>query len=203
MLSNELDRMLIEHLGDLDDGASRMERLQEEIAKAIDDLIEEWATAKGWVTGEETWTHDLEAAVALPHWFTDEKKWLAWFELGFAAGDDGEWGHEKDYFWLTRLCQEGRGQIGFRFFLDEFGWAKWKKFLVANAHRLSDTRFILDDEPSLFLPVKVDKSLLAKGADAEEFSEALEPITEALNYIYEISERFEELRKNMSARQGS
>ena len=201
MFPNELDRMLIEHLGDIDDGARRLEILQDKIAAAIDDLVQEWATAKGWKTGDETWRDDWDASVALPHWFTEEEKWLAWFTLGFAAGDDGEWSEEKDYFWLTRLCREGRGQMGFRFFQGNFGKTPWKKFLKENADRMADTRFILDDEPSFFLPLKVDKSLLAKGAEEEDFSEALQPITEALDYIYEVSQRFEDMRLEMQASQ--
>ncbi|AKI02675.1 hypothetical protein IMCC20628_03995 [Hoeflea sp. IMCC20628] len=201
--TEQLDKMLIEHLADLDDGARRLDILQDKIAEAIDDLVKEWTTAKGWKTGDETWKDDWGATVALPRWYTEEENWLAWFALDFASGDDGESGEEKDYFWLTRLCGEGRGKMGFRFVQTEFGRAPWKKFLKEIADRFADTQFILDDVPSFFLPLKVDKDLLAKGAAEEDFTEALQPITEALDYICKVSPRFEQIRREMQERQGS
>lgn len=203
MFANELNKLLIEHLGDLDDGARRLEMLQQEVAEEIDDIFDKWVTEKGWIKGDETWKDDRDASVARPPWFTEEKGWIAWFQLDFASGDDGNPGAEKDHFWLTRLCREGRGQMGFRFVENEFGKTQWKRFLKANANRLADTRFILDDEPSLFLPFKIEKDALANGAEHEDFSEALQPLTEALDHLYDMSTRFEELRQEMLAQQGS
>lgn len=203
MDSAELDRLLIEHLGDLDDGAKRLEMLQNTVAEAVDDLVEEWTKTKGWLKGDETWQTHKDVSVALRHWLTEKDEWLAWFQFDFGEGDDGEWSEEKDYFWLTRLCGVGRGQMGFRFVQKEFGKVPWKRFLNENRDRLAIPRFIHDDLPSFFLPVRIDKDVLAKGAENGDFSEALQPITEALDYIYEVSPRFEQMRQDMLKKQGS
>ncbi len=201
--TEQLDRMLIEHLADLDDGVRRFEFLQLRIATAIDELIDEWLIGKEWRRDENTWKDDLALSVGRTDWRNEEKDWLAWFDFDYGAGDDGEWSEQKDYFWLTRLCGVGRGQMGFRFAQEEFGKTPWKRYLNENRDRLAVPSFIYEQERSFFLPVKVDKDLLAKGAEEEDFSEALQPIKEALDHIYEVSPRFEQMRQDMLAKQGS
>jgi hypothetical protein len=203
MFPNELDRLLIEHLADLDDGARRLELLQDRVADAIDHVVADWTDDKNWLQGDETWRDSRDASVAQPNWRNEDGSWLAWFQLDFGVGDDGEWSEEKDYFWMTRLCREGRGQMGFRFAQGEFGKTQWKKYLQKNADRFAGTRFILDDEPSLFLPVKVDRDVLAKCAEEDDFSEALKPIVEALDHIRQLAPRFDEIRQEMLEQQAS
>jgi hypothetical protein len=58
--------------------------------------------------------------------------------------------------------------MGFRFFQDEFGKTPWKRLLSQQAALFEGTRFalvldrlgVVDDLPSVFLPVKVDKRTL-------------------------------------------
>lgn len=203
MFSNELDKLLILHLADLDEGAKRLELLQKRIGDELDKLVRDWAKQKGWHAGNGTWNEDDDLSVAPAHWLTEGGHWNAWFGLWYENGDSGEWSEEHDYFWLTRLCAAGRGQTGFRFYQSEFGKTQWKRFLQKNASAFADSLFILDDEPSLFLPVKVDIELLADGTEKATFENALAPIKEALNYIHSIIHRFDELRDDMKKEQAS
>lgn len=203
MFSNELDKLLILHLADLDEGAKRLRLLENRIGDDLDKLVRDWANDKGWHFGDGTWNHDKDASVAPLHWRTDEGHWHAWFSLSYQYGDDGEWSEEHDYFWLTRLSEAGRGQMGFRFSQTEFGKTQWKRFLQRNASAFADSLFILDDEPSLFLPVKVNIEMLAEGTEKPSFEDALAPIKEALNYIHSIIHRFDELRDDMKKEQAS
>ncbi|WP_142780822.1 hypothetical protein [Agrobacterium sp. T29] len=201
MFSNELDKLLILNIADLDEGARRFELLQDRIAEKVDALIEGWATRQVW-RSTPNWKDDEDAAVAPQHWVTGES-WHAWFGLEYRSGDTLEWRDGNDYFWLTKLCAEGRGGMGFRFRQEEFPKTPWKKFIQRRAARFNDTRFIFDDEPSLFLPVKVDKDALSKGAEEENFDDALRPLSEALDYIHSIIHRFDELRDDMKKEQAS
>ncbi len=201
MFSNELDKLLILNIGDLDEGARRFELLQNKVADAIDALIQQWAAERGWQS-THAWQDKKDAAVAPAEWVTGDT-WVTWFGLWYRSGDTGEWSDGHDYFWMTRLCAEGRGEIGFRFYQDEFPKTAWKKFLQTHATGFADTRFVFDDEPSLFLPVKVSKETLAKGAEEENFLEALRPVREALDYIHSIVDRFEALLTAMRNPQAS
>lgn len=197
MFSNELDKLLILNIGDLDEGARRFELLQKRVAREIEALVQEWAMRQGW-RSSQTWEDERDVAIAPAHWVTEDT-WGAWFGFWYRSGDTGEWSDGHDYFWMTRLCAEGRGEIGFRFYQEEFPKTAWKKFLQAHAAGFADTRFVFDDEPSLFLPVRVDKETLAKGAEEENFTEALRPLSDALDYIQSIIDRFETLLATMRA----
>jgi len=200
VFSNELDRLIIEHIADLDEGAKRLQLLQTKVAEAIDTLVQDWAEDKGWIAGDGTWNDDGDAGVCPPSWRPDGETWLAWFNLEYAGSDDGDWSEEKDYYWLTRLCGEGRGQVGFRFYQEEFGKTPWKKFLSQKAEVVSGTRFVMDDLPSLFLPFKIDKQTLAGAVENETIRDALAPMTEALDHIQSNWALFDQLREEMRGR---
>lgn len=201
MFSNELDKLLILNIGDLDEGARRFELLQNRVAGEIDTLVQEWAIRQGW-RSTQTWQAQKDAAVAPAHWVAGDT-WRAWFSFWYRSGDTGKWSNDQDYFWMTRLCQAGRGQMGFRFYQDEFPKTAWKKFIQAQAIGFADTRFVFDDEPSLFLPVRVDKDALAKGAEEESFKEALSPLNDTLDYIHSTVDRFDALLTTMRNQQAS
>ncbi|MBB6182385.1 hypothetical protein [Pseudorhizobium flavum] len=201
MFSNELDKLLILNIGDLDEGARRFELLQIRVADEIDKLVQDWATRQGWRSAH-SWREEEDAAVAPHHWMSGDS-WQAWFGLEYRSGDTGEWSDGNDYFWLTKLCAEGRGGMGFRFCQDQFPKTAWKKFIQTRAIGFNDTRFVFDDEPSLFLPIRVDKETLAKGAEEEKFEEALRPLNDALDYIHSIIDRFESLLTTMRNQQAS
>lgn len=203
MFTNELDKLIIEHIADLDEGAKRLQLISSKVGDAIDSVVQDWAAAHGWIAGDGGWNDDNDTWVCLPSWRTDEDTWLAYFGLDFAGADDGEWSEEKDYFWLTRLCAEGRGSMGFRFFQSEFGKTPWKKFLSQRADLFEGTRFVMDDLPSVFLPVKVDRQALSAAVENENIAEALEPIVEALDLLAAELAKFEKLRQQMRERQGT
>lgn len=90
--------------------------------------------------------------------------------------------------------------MGFRFHQDEFPKTAWKKYLQTQTVEFADTRFVFDDEPSLFLPVRVDKEILAKAAEEENFEQALRPLNDALDYIHNTLHHFEALMTTMRNR---
>lgn len=201
MENSSLDRLIIENIGDLDAGTRRLWEIEGLVADAIDTVKSDWAKKVGWEAGADDWAND-DCTVALPAWRPSPEEWWACFELWYGDGD-GEPGTLTDSFWLTRLCGEGQGQIGFRFVQEEFGAVPWRKFLREKTTLLSGTRFILDDKPSFFLPFKVDKNALAIAVENEDIASALQPMRDALDYILEHHEKFDGLLAEMRGREAA
>lgn len=199
MESNQIDKLLIENIADMDEGAQRLDALSVNIAESMDDIVQDWAEKNEWMA-TTAWNETDDLSVAPKNWVPSDDEWLAWFGLDTGKGEEGD---EWHYFWLARLCGVGRGEYGFRFFQDEYGRVPWKKFIRELAPP-SNSKFNIDDEPSLFMPIKVDKDALAKAAEDGDFRQALEePLFAALNHIKDNVQFFQSLRDEMAKRQGS
>ncbi|SCX31388.1 hypothetical protein DSM25558_5201 [Agrobacterium sp. DSM 25558] len=197
MFSNELEKMLILHIADLDEGVRRMKLLQLRLAGVIDEIFEGWAAENGWLS-EHSWHEDGACTLLPPEWQDGDGSSLGFFALEYGAGDD-EIGIEHDHFWITRLCAEGRGSVGLRFFQNKFGKTTWKKLLVNETSMFAGTRFIIDDEPSIYLPIQIDKEVLANAAEEESFETALTPVfSNAFNHMLGLRNRFDELLSDIS-----
>jgi len=199
MTPTEMDRLLINHIADMEDGAKRLNRLSGEISKAMDELLAKWAESNNWVVSG-IWDED-DYSFAPAEWRRSDDEWLAHFSLALNAAPRGTV-YADDQFWLASLCGEGSRTYGFRFYQNEFGNSPWRKFIRGRAETLQGTRFIFDDEPSFFLPVRVDKDRLAAAVGDEAIDDGLSPITEALDYVKANWQRFEELRQEMTRMQG-
>jgi len=197
MNSPNLERLLIEHLADLDDGVKRLRRLSNYIGKEMQMVVDAWARNNGWVQAED-WSADEQTSVGLPHWLV-ENKWKAWFCLVRDTEGNRSLGGETDEFWLTSLCGAGRGKMGFRFGQTEPGWGKWKAFVKHRSDRLTGTRFIFDDLPGFFLPVRIAQATLAQAVEDDDFDAAFAPLKEALDHIKEHVPKFEELLREAAA----
>lgn len=202
MTSTNLERLLIEHLADLDDGVKRLQRLQNFIGSKMQLAVDNWAKTNGWAQADD-WNSDEETSVGLPYWF-DDTTWKAWFCFASDnAHDRANSSGETDEFWLTSLCGAGRGKIGFRFGQDELGWGKWKAFVKQQPDRLAGTRFVFDDLPGFFLPVRIDQATLAQAVEDDDFDAAFAPLKEALDHIKEHVAKFEELLSEAAAQAGN
>jgi len=114
MADADLDKLMINYLGDLDAAVRRLElTLQPDIMKAIEEVSDAFRKDSRW-DGKCDW-YDDDFWLAPNDWLTtggvDHK---CWFELGAGAGDtmDGKGG--EDAFWLTRLLGICDGRLGFR-----------------------------------------------------------------------------------------
>ncbi|WP_128292290.1 hypothetical protein [Afifella aestuarii] len=200
-----LDRMIVESLGDVDAAAKRLQEIEKRVSDAIEDVCAQWADHNNWLY-KNNWLENDDCFVMPKDWRTESTEWPAWFELWYGAGDNGDQGGAHDFFWLTRFCREGSGQIGFRFQQDVLGKTPWKKLVRENARCVEHTSFIVDDEPSFFLPFRIDKTELAKAIEdgrEEAFSEALRPMTEALDHIKASVDVFDTLLNEMRSREGA
>ncbi|KIC55979.1 hypothetical protein RM53_14185 [Brevundimonas nasdae] len=81
MSSPELDRLIVEHIVDLDSAATRTGPIEQRIWAAHAEALEDWSHANGWV-GDFDIEKDLTAGAA--HWEVDERK-QAWFGMVLSA----------------------------------------------------------------------------------------------------------------------
>lgn len=201
MISNELEELLVKHVGDLDDGAKRLTAVSMRVGEAMDELTADWALEQQWEKGDGSWNDDADLSVAPPEWKNGDA-WLSWFGLDYGSGDDGEFSATNDYFWLTRLCREGEGQIGFRFNQDIVPKVPWKKFLKAKGNQFAAAGFILDDEPSLFLPIRVDVTTLAAAVREEKIEDGLQALRDSLDTLRRSRPQFDALIAEAKQTQG-
>jgi hypothetical protein len=190
----ELDKLIVEHLADLDASAKRLHQLEKEVFGAIATSAEDWAKKEGWVGGYDY----LEGVfwVAPPEWRTpdtEESKdiFQAWFQMGVGADDTENLKPEEDYFNLTRLCRVGSGEIGFRFKQDLITRAKWKMRFRDLTDLVERTAFVADLEPSFFLPFQLEGSKLAETLREEAVEDSLAPFEKALAQIAEARSAFD------------
>lgn len=196
----ELDALLVRHIADLDDGVRRLTQIERAVGDEIDSLAAKWGGDNDWVV-DQGW-NDASCSVMPRAWRRGEDDWPAYFTLDYGSGDPGAQQPGGDYFWLTRLCNAGSGKFGFRFVQDEFGKREWRKFISERTDVMVDTKFILDDDPSFFLPFCVQAEALSAAVENDDIKGALGPMKEALDHIAEHVAKFEALLTAMRARTG-
>lgn len=208
MVLPELDGLIVEHLADIDRAAARIDGIQTVVFTAMGERAEEWARRQGWVSDfsypKGGWD-DWEAWVAPPEWRTadtaaDGDEFDAWFTLGVGAGDTEEGNEGEDWFYLTRLCRMGVGEIGLRFKPDGIARPRqWKKAFPRLAELVSGTGFVADREPSLFLPFAIDPGDLATALRDEDPDAALGSFEAALDALLKAKPAFDRVVQQLRA----
>jgi hypothetical protein len=184
------------------------------IFKAIDELTEGWAAKTKW-RGSFDFVEDT-IWIAPPHWvpLSEPTKGVrkkvvkeepyARFELFGGEGDTLSAEATEDYWWLSRLCGVGSGEMGFRWQPDEGDLgirgkkARWKTFIRERAPASVEKGFKFEpDQGRFFLPVRVDPSRLAQAYESGSVEDGLEPITQALTRIEEVVPHFDNLLREI------
>jgi hypothetical protein len=193
MATPELDKLIVDHLADLDAAAIRLTDLGGEVCDKIDEAAAEWAGEKRWLGNFDFMQkRPTPRGIGPGLWFAPPD-WLmpgtpvasldfqAWFELKW---DDTKIG---DQFELTSLCGEGVQQAGFRFgFSDQLIRRRSLRALFRSASfvdLLKETPFSVDSIPSFFFPIKLDSSTLGKCFLEGDIESALVPFEEVLASI--------------------
>ncbi|HEY1933475.1 MAG TPA: hypothetical protein VGG99_15795 [Acetobacteraceae bacterium] len=194
MAVSELDKLIVEHLADIDAAVKRLEALQAEVFGALDSAATDWARKNGWA-GKFDY---LESGLwfAPPEWRVsgteeDEMKFQARFEMEVGAGDSQSYKPEEDYFYLTRLCRAGSGQIGFRFKQELITKGQWKRRFKELTYLAEKTAFVADSVPSFFLPFQVEGAKLAESIQEEAVEMALTHFENTLTQIIEARSEFD------------
>ncbi|MBD2745798.1 hypothetical protein IC232_03715 [Microvirga sp. BT688] len=202
MSSNQMDALIVRHLSDIDAAARRLSyELEAKVGKAIDVLIEEWAEKSGW-EGSFSWDQ-VDLYFYPKEWEyteegSDEPSQYGYFYLYSGPGDNFDDNAQVDYFWLTRLCGAGRGELAFWWEYEKGTVApkgkKWKQFVNPYIERLKAAGFNYHEDDGIFYrPVRVDAESLAKAVENESIEDALKPIEAALEACLAAQPIFDEI----------
>ncbi|MEN3976273.1 hypothetical protein [Emcibacter sp. SYSU 3D8] len=202
MPTNALNTLIVRHLADIDGAAKHLyEVVEEQIGNAIGDVVKDWA--KGLDLKGEFDYPDGVLWFGPAEWQVSDAKREEWyFYWEFGPGEDDSFeqpGEGKDFFWLTRLCGQGRGTLGFRLHCNyqffQQGAKAWRSFMAEQAWRFRERGFNFEQgRGQLFLPVHVDPESLAKTfEESGQVVDALDPIVAALSTIYDARQSFDQL----------
>jgi hypothetical protein len=200
---DDLDALIIRNLGDLDAAADHLWRdLEPRIQTVIVDFIEKWAGKREW-KGEYDWAQDIQ--IGPPDWKTEEG-WRGCFVLD--AGPDDTWNDEpgEDCFWLSRLCQKGRGKLGFRWYPGILATpGRWKKFVFEKGslsgkekgfvYEIGKKGFACEEKGRFFMEFKIDADKLIAAIQDDDFVTALQPMQDALDKLAAAKPEFDVMRK--------
>lgn len=195
----ELDNLILENIADLDAATNRLWAIEQRVAEAVDDLKTDWAHANGWAACDRDWLTD-GFSVGKPEWRPKDSNWHYRFQLDYENGDGDCEDVGVDSFWLTKLCGAGQGKIGFRFFQTQFGRNQWKRYLKDNAGRIGRIGFTVDDQPSIFLPLKLDRATQISYVKNGNYEACLKPMREALDHIRTNIKLFDDVIRDMKTR---
>ena len=216
MSSPELDGLLVEHLADLDQASARIFAIQKVVFTAMGERAREWAERNGWCGGEFDYSDDggwanWDAWVAPPDWRTadtvaEQNKFDGKFGLMLGDGDTG-WGEPgEDWFYLTRLCQVAKGQIGFQFFRPASVKVKlWKQAVPRLREIVPHPPFVgitAIKEHAFFLQFRIDPVTLAAALRDGEPGAALAPFEAALDALLEAKPAFDEVLQHLKSLSG-
>lgn len=196
MMSEKLESLLIQNLSDLDQAVLRIKEIENRVFSEMDNFCLNWSRKQGWIseadysTNKEWdgWNHWL----APPDWRTrnseiEQNYFDGCFELSLSGGDDGQGAVGCDWFYLTRLCQSGKGHMGFIFVHSQsLTTRKWKKIFPQIQSLAPTPPFFsteINQSPTFFLPFKIDATDLARAFEEEEPLLALRPFEDALNAL--------------------
>jgi hypothetical protein len=201
MSSPELDGLIVEHLADLDRAAARIGGIEAAVYAAMGKRAQEWAKQYGWVSDfdypEGGWPKRTPPWVAPPEWRTadtpvDDNKFDGKFLLDHR--------NSEDCFSLTRLCGVGVDQVGFWFTRpDSMKPRQWRQAFHRLAEFVRDTRFVVDEEPSFFLPFTIEASTLAQALRDEDIDAALGPFEAALDFLLDAKPSFDQALQHLKS----
>ncbi|GAW41164.1 hypothetical protein SH203_01567 [Brevundimonas sp. SH203] len=189
MSSPELDRLIVEHIADLDSAATRIDLIEERIWKAHAEALEDWSRAMGW-GGDFDIEDDLIAAPA--HWEVDESK-QAWFEIDFGPEDDELGLH----FNLMRLTGAG-GRVCLRFGYN--GLRKpWKAAARQHAEALQQFGFVMTPYADFYTDCTPVFTNMIEAVESGDFSPATDPLRAALDRAKAAEPTFTAILKQLKA----
>ena len=194
MSTPEVDALIVENLADLDAAVKHLTRIEGEVFSAIDKLVTRWAKDNGWKSNfnyleEEAW-------IAHSSWISkdgedDEFQARLWLDVGIGDTQEGE--PNEDWYYLTRLCGAGVGQIGFRFSQEILKASKYKKMVKDVARLAQATAFTAEEKGSFYMPIKLDITTLAAAIRNEAIGDALGPVRQALDNVASAKPAFDKI----------
>lgn len=172
MSSPELDRLIIEHLHDLDAAATRIDQLTEKVWKVQGETLQAWAAGSGWNGGFDpdddlcVWPLEIEGEDGEP--------------VGrFLAGHGVDEEESDRRFILTALSGVAGGRVCL-WFEHTAPKKQWKPLASQRAEELAALGFIMTDRGNFFTDCTPTQAEMAQGLEIDDLSDVMAHLVRAL-----------------------
>lgn len=192
-MSNEIDALVIRSLPELYAAAERLDSLDVEVFKEIDDEMRSWIVRNGWIGVAEWYGEADDSWLAPEEWASPNAEEGAY--LYFYPARTVATGYENPWY-LTSLTGASEQQIGLWLGSVSVGSRQFRGLWKEHLARAANLPLLGSD---LFLPLRVDRETLATAALNGSVAEAFEPIRETLDRLPELASRLDPLRKAIVA----
>lgn len=176
MDTSELDRLIIEHLADLEATGRRIEAIETRIWQVIGDRAKAFAKGRGWTGGFDASDEDIWLAPAV--WRQGD--YMARFYFGWGERDTDEGLPGEPWFGLARLTGVNGGRLCLWLGHSGIGARQWKPAAKKAAASMSDRGFSFSDRAQFFLDCTPSQKAVALGLENDDLSAAMKPIEVAL-----------------------
>ena len=187
-MTNQIDALLVRSLPELEEAALAIEPLSERIGVELDNEIRGWIRNNGWIGVSEFMDND-EVWLAPPEWIIAGETDKAHLYFDFHATPEGS------SYWLSTLLGCAKDTYGF--WLEQNSVKKiefkrlWRDHSTVSQLPLSGSEF--------FLPLIVDRELLASSIENNTIVDALGSIRDTLDRLPQLVSQLEPLKRAIEA----
>jgi hypothetical protein len=190
MNTYQLDKLIVEHLTDLDVTAKRIEAIEKRIWHSMGDAIKKWLKANQW-DGE--YDVDDDFWVAPKSWVIDNA-WEARFRIYYGPGDKEGPEERLPYWILSRMCGISGGQLCL-WFDHKVGIKAWTPVAKSEMERIKDAGFFTGDKLTFYTPCTLDVAHVARAIVDDAIDDVMDTVTEALDRAKRAKLLFDQLLK--------
>lgn len=207
---NELDALIVRNLDDLTDAIRRLEGIQQEAGKTIDEIVCDWCKAHKWHLVNEALESDAGLELSANTWEQenreDENSQVLASVWVCIENEDIDW---YDHRWLSNLCNVSQSAPLNLFWMPKFRIiipgggikkSRWRDFVTRGADQwitpLRELGFSYSDqEGGFFLPFIIDKEKLAEAIKQNAIEDAFDPLHDALKKLEDAKPFFDQILK--------
>ena len=188
-MTQAVDSLLIQSLPELNEAATALDALEARIGSEIDSEIQTWITNNGWA-GVANWNDGTW--LAPPEWMIQgdaNTRAYLYFELDHTAAE------VASYWGMASLLSCGEQRLGLWLKSDPVRKSEfnrlWREHSAASQMPLNGSEF--------FLPLTVDRELLATSIANDTVPDALESIRTSLDRLPQLASQLEPLKRAIEA----
>lgn len=194
MSTPELDRLIVEHLADLDAAAHRIEQMEARLWVSFASVMATWAATAGW---EGVFDTSGELQLSPREWTVDGER-RAWFHIDWGPDDDGTGKDGMPWFGLCRLTGVGGGQVCL--WLDHKGYRNsWKPAARAAAEAVRPMGFVLSNYANFYTDCTPVQAEMARAFEDDDLETALAVVVKALDRAALAKDHFTDMMRTSGA----
>ena len=187
-----LDELLVDNLQDLDAAATRIDELLDLVTGELCTHLEAWADRVGWRVNPD-WDDPWACP---PEWMDADDSHLAWFGMDWTPSDRAVGATGETYFDLSRLLGVSGSGLSLIFDQRISGARKKGQLAAQEAEALKLHGFSPSNKAQFHLPCTLDPKAVTAALKVNDWTEAFEPVQQALDRALAAKPAFDRLIKN-------